>query len=65
MSIERQLNLRYFKYLHDYVTQLQCYFFFKLIHSNWAWTTKGSMHTYIKPQVTNLAVYVNKQLSEP
>jgi len=30
MSIERQLKLRYFKYLHDYVTQLQCYFFLNL-----------------------------------
>jgi len=23
------------------------------------------MHTYVKCQVTNVAVYVNKQLSEP
>jgi len=39
--------------------------FQNLFHNNWAWQSNSSMYTYIKLQVTNVAVYVNKQLSEP
>jgi len=39
--------------------------FSKLIPQQLSMKFKGSMHTYIKLQVTNVVVYVNNQLSKP
>ena len=47
-------KLRYFKYLH-YFTLPNC-----SVNLFKTYSTKKSMHTYIKLQVTNIAVYVNK-----
>jgi len=43
----------------------ECFFYSKLIPQQLSMKFKSSMHTNITLQVTNVAVYVNTQLSEP
>ena len=67
MSMKDNCKIRYLNCMHYFTLLIaELFFYSKLIPQQLSMTFKSSMYTYIKLQVvTNVAVYVNKQLSEP
>ena len=67
MSMKDNCKIRYLNCMHYFTLPIaELFFYSKLIPQQLSMTFKSSMYTYIKLQVvTNVAVYVNKQLSEP
>ena len=66
MSMKDNCKIRYLNCMHYFTLPIaELFFYSKLIPQQLSMKFEGSMHTYITLQVvTNVALFVNTQLSE-